>query len=177
MKPIIVVPAVVIVALIGLLVFALGNDPRTIPSPFIGKPAPVFSLATLSDPSRSLSHEDLKGQVSLVNVWASWCVACRQEHQLLVELARTGKVRIIGLNYKDETADAKLWLQRLGNPYSVTLVDREGRAGIDWGVYGVPETFVVDSDGVVQHKHVGPVTPESLHEVILPLIERLKGRT
>ena len=175
MKPIVIVPAVVIVALLGLLLFGLSNDPRTIPSPFIGKPAPAFELQTLRDPSKVMTTADLKGEVSLVNVWASWCVACRHEHQLLVDLARTGKVRIIGLNYKDEAADAKLWLQRLGNPYMVTLVDRDGRAGIDWGVYGVPETFIVDRDGVVQHKHVGPVTPDSLRDTILPLIERLKG--
>ena len=174
MKPIVVVPVAALLAMLGLLIFGLTNDPRAIPSPFIDKPAPAFSLRTLHDPEKTMSEVDLKGEVSLVNVWASWCVACRHEHDLLVDLARQGKVRIIGLNYKDEEADAKLWLQRLGDPYEVTLVDRDGRAGIDWGVYGVPETFVVDRDGVVRHKQIGPLTPDNLRETILPLLSRLQ---
>ena len=175
MKLSVLVPGVVLVALVGLLAFGLGNDPRAIPSPFIGKPAPDFSLPTLNDRSRQLTQTHLKGQVSLVNVWASWCVACRHEHQLLVDLSRQNVVNIIGLNYKDDSANAKLWLQRLGNPYSVTLVDREGRAGIDWGVYGVPETFVVDRDGMVRYKHIGPLTPDALRNTVLPLIAELSS--
>lgn len=174
MKPIIVVPVIVLLAMMGLLVFGLTNDPRAIPSPFIDKPAPAFALPTLADPQRTMTQADLKGEVSLVNVWASWCVACRHEHDLLVALARQDRVRIVGLNYKDESADAKQWLQRLGNPYTVTLVDRDGRTGIDWGVYGVPETFVVDREGIVRHKHIGPLTPDSLRDTVLPLIEQLQ---
>ncbi|MEM7407852.1 MAG: DsbE family thiol:disulfide interchange protein [Pseudomonadota bacterium] len=174
MKTIVVVPVVVIVALLGLLGFGLTNDPRAIPSPFIGKPAPAFSLPALSQPDRRITEAYLKGEVSLVNVWASWCEACRYEHQLLVDLARSGKVRIIGMNYKDAGPDAKRWLRALGNPYTVTLVDQDGRASIDWGVYGVPETFVVDRNGVVQLKQVGQLTPQLMEEKILPLIEALQ---
>jgi len=174
MKPTIVVPVVGLWAMLGLLVFGLTNDPRAIPSPFIDKPAPAFALPTLANPEQTLTEAHLKGEVSLVNVWASWCVACRHEHGLLVDLSRQNRVRIIGLNYKDESGDAKLWLERLGDPYAVTLVDREGRAGIDWGVYGVPETFVVDRDGIVRHKQIGPLTPDNMRDTVLPLIEGLQ---
>lgn len=163
-------------ALLGvLLAVGLKLDPRKIPSPLVDKPLPAFSLPTLDNPSRSLSNEDFKGKVVVINVWASWCAACRQEHPLLMEVARAKQVPLIGLNYKDKRDDAQRVLQTEGNPYEVSLVDADGRIGIDWGVYGVPETFVIDKTGVIRYKYIGPITTEDWKKTLLPLIQKLSA--
>ena len=167
-------PLLVFIALVGFLAVGLKRDPHSIPSPLIDKAAPAFSLPRLDAPTQRLSATDLRGQVWLLNVWASWCVACRQEHPLLVELSKTGLVKMYGLNYKDKRDDALGWLQRLGNPYLQSLSDTEGLVGIDYGVYGVPETFVIDKQGVIRHKHIGPVTEEALRDTLLPLVAKLE---
>ena len=166
-------PLVVFFILVGFLAVGLKLDPREVPSPLIGKPAPAFSLPQLDAPQTVVSHKDLLGKVWLLNVWASWCVACRQEHPLLVELAKTGTVPIYGLNYKDKRDDAMAWLGRFGNPYRLSLADIEGLTGIEYGVYGVPETFVIDKAGVIRYKQIGPITPENLRDKILPLVRQL----
>ncbi len=169
------IPLVVFVVLVGFLAVGLNLKPREVPSPLIDKPAPAFSLPRLDAPEQAIALQDLKGKVWLLNVWASWCVACRQEHPLLVELAGQKAVPIYGLNYKDKRDDAVAWLARFGNPYVASLSDTEGLVGIDYGVYGVPETFVIDKDGTIRHKHIGPVTPEALRDTILPLVRKLNG--
>ena len=166
-------PLVLFLALAALLYKGLALNPREVPSPLIGKPAPEFSLPELKDTSRQLSHSDFLGKVSLLNVWATWCVSCRAEHPLLMQLARQG-VTIYGLDYKDNREDAKRWLQRFGDPYVANAFDADGRVGIDWGVYGTPETFVIDQDGIIRHKHIGPLTEEAIQREILPLIQKLK---
>jgi len=166
-------PLVAFIALAGLLYKGLSLDPRRVPSPLIDKPAPAFSLPLLQHPETLISNTDFKGQVTLFNVWATWCVACRQEHPVLMQLAKQG-VRIYGLNYKDERDDAKRWLQMYGDPYLANAFDAEGRTGIDWGVYGTPETFVVDRQGIIRHKHIGPLTMESIKSEILPLLRKLQ---
>ncbi|WP_136416635.1 MULTISPECIES: DsbE family thiol:disulfide interchange protein [Oxalobacteraceae] len=163
---------------IGLLVFlaiGLRLNPREIPSPFIGKPAPAFKLTQLQAPDKTISPQDMKGQVWLLNVWASWCVSCRQEHPVLMDFARTNTLPIVGLNYKDKREDGLGWLREFGNPYSVSAFDNDGRVGIDYGVYGVPETFVIDKQGVIRMKYTGPITPEAIAEKLLPLIKELKS--
>ncbi|MFO1271923.1 MAG: DsbE family thiol:disulfide interchange protein [Rubrivivax sp.] len=167
-------PLVLFVVLAVFLAVGLNRDPREVPSPLIDKPAPAFKTVLLSDPAKSIARDDLKGQVWLLNVWASWCVACREEHPLLVEWSKKALVPIYGLNYKDKPEDGLAWLQRLGNPYTASLVDRDGRIGIDYGVYGVPETFVIDRAGVIRYKQIGPVTPEVLRDKIEPLVRGLK---
>ena len=167
-------PLAIFLVLVGFLAIGLKLNPREVPSPLVGKPAPAFTLPQLAQPGQSLSQQDLKGQVWLLNVWASWCVACRAEHPLLVELAKQGIVPIYGLNYKDKRDDALIWLKRLGDPYVVSLSDTEGLVGIDYGVYGVPETFVIDKRGVIRHKQIGPVTEDALRDTILPLVEKLR---
>lgn len=157
------------------LAVGLKLDPRAVPSPLIDKPAPEFALPVLSDPGRVLRKSDLLGQVWMLNVWASWCSACRLEHPLLVELARRQVLPIYGLNYKDERAAGMQWLRASGNPYVDSLFDAQGLVGIDFGVYGVPETFIVDAAGVVRFKHVGPLTPEVLRLQIEPLVKQLKA--
>jgi len=168
------IPLAVFIGLAVLLGIGLSLNPREVPSPLIDKPSPAFVLPTLDDPGRTLSSETFKGQVSLFNVWASWCVACRQEHPLLVELGKTGQVPIYGLNYKDTKADADRWLRRYGNPYIDSGFDVAGKAGFDWGVYGVPETFVIDKQGIIRYKQIGPITPDDLNETILPLVRQLQ---
>ncbi len=169
------IPLAIFVALVAFFAVGLMRDPREVPSPFIGKPAPAFKLAQLHDESRTFSPEDMKGQVWLLNVWASWCTACRVEHPLLVEMARNKVVPIVGLNYKDRREDGLPWLKKLGDPYLLSAYDLEGRVGIDYGVYGVPETFVIDKQGVIRYKQIGPVTPEALEKKIMPLIRELNG--
>jgi cytochrome c biogenesis protein CcmG, thiol:disulfide interchange protein DsbE len=161
--------------LAALLAVGLKLKPREVPSPFIGKPAPEFSLPHLHDPARTLQLADMKGQVWLLNVWASWCAPCRDEHPLLVTLAREQKLAIVGLNYKDDPRNAQEWLIRLGDPYQASLIDRDGRIGIDYGVYGVPETFVIDAAGIVRFKHIGPLTQEVWTRQLAPLLESLKS--
>jgi cytochrome c biogenesis protein CcmG/thiol:disulfide interchange protein DsbE len=167
-------PLAIFLILAGFLAIGLNRDPREVPSPLVDKPAPMFSLPQLADATAKLSPADLRGQVWLFNVWASWCVACRIEHPLLVDLARQGTVPLIGLNYKDQRADALAWLKQHGDPYKLSVADIEGLVGIDYGVYGVPETFVIDKYGVIRHKHIGPVTPEALRDEILPLVAKLE---
>jgi len=166
-----------VLAFIGIAIF-LGNgllqDPRLIPSPLIGKQVPQFKLPPVKGRTLGLSTADLKGEVSLVNVFASWCTACRAEHPQLIELQRSGLVPIHGLNYKDRPDDAAAWLDELGDPYTRTGADINGRVGIDWGVYGVPETFVVDRNGRIAYKQIGAITPKIMKETILPLVARLQ---
>lgn len=168
-----IVPLVIFVALGLLLAYGLNLDPRRIPSPLIGKPLPAFSLTTVADPARKVSRDDLHGRVYLLSVWASWCVACREEHPLLNELTSRKAVTIIGLNYKDKREDALRWLGALGNPYELSLSDQDGRLGIDLGVYGVPETFVIDKQGIIRYKQIGPMTPEVWEQKLAPLIKEL----
>lgn len=168
-------PLAVFVVVVGFLAVGLRLKPREVPSPFIGKPAPAFRVAQLHEPERSIAPEDLRGKVWLLNVWASWCVSCRQEHQVLVELARHRIVPIIGLDYKDEREAGQAWLAEHGNPYAASAWDRDGRVGIDYGVYGVPETFVIDKGGVIRMKHIGPLTDTVVKEKIIPLVKELNG--
>ncbi|MEO8836494.1 MAG: DsbE family thiol:disulfide interchange protein, partial [Caldimonas sp.] len=141
--------------------------------PLIGKPAPKFSLARLDDANKIVKLDDLRGKAFILNVWASWCVACREEHPVLVEFAKKRMVPIYGLNYKDTRVDAKAWLAGFGNPYDASFFDEDGRVGIDFGVYGVPETFVIDGNGIIRMKHIGPLTPEVLSDKIEPLLKKL----
>jgi len=167
-------PLLVFVLLAGFLAVGLKRDPREVPSPLIDKPAPAFSLPQLDAPDQQVSPKDLLGQVWLLNVWASWCVACRQEHPLLVDVSKAGQVKLYGLNYKDKREDALGWLQQFGNPYLKSMSDTGGLVGIDYGVYGVPETFVIDKQGVIRYKQIGPVTPEALRDTLLPLVAKLE---
>jgi cytochrome c biogenesis protein CcmG/thiol:disulfide interchange protein DsbE len=169
------VPLAIFVALAAFLAIGLTRDPREVPSPFIGKPAPAFALERLHEPGETFSPEHMKGKVWLLNVWASWCVSCRVEHPLLVEMAKRNDVPIVGLDYKDERAAGLQWLARMGNPYVVSAFDVDGKVGIDYGVYGVPETFVIDKQGVIRYKQIGPITPEALERKILPLIRELNA--
>jgi cytochrome c biogenesis protein CcmG, thiol:disulfide interchange protein DsbE len=167
------VPLVAFALLAWVLGRGLGLNPREVPSPLLGKAAPAFVLPRLDDAGRSVKGEDLLGRVWVLNVWASWCAPCREEHPLWVDFARRSKVPVIGLNYKDKRAQALPWLAQLGNPYQMSLFDGDGRVAIDWGVYGVPETFVIDRQGVVRFKHVGPVNVEVMREKIEPLLKAL----
>jgi cytochrome c biogenesis protein CcmG/thiol:disulfide interchange protein DsbE len=186
------IPVALFFGLVAFLAVGLKRDPREIPSPLVGKPAPAFSLPTLTG-DQPFSPADYKGQVWLFNVWATWCVACREEHPLLVEFSKTQSVPIIGLSYKEVQAadqtngplsdDAKLslarerslrFLQRQGDPYKLSVMDLDGSVGIDYGVYGVPETYVIDREGIIRYKQVGPVTPEILETKLLPLIRQLE---
>lgn len=169
-----VLPLAVFVVLVGFLWIGLSLDPREVPSPLVGKPAPSFTLEKLHDPGKTLGTADMQGQVWLLNVWASWCVACRVEHPLLMQLAKANVIPVVGLNYKDKPEDGRSWLAQNGNPYRASVVDRDGRVGIDFGVYGVPETFVVDKRGVIRYKQIGPVTAEALERKILPLVRELQ---
>ena len=168
-------PLAVFIVLVGFLAVGLKLDPREVPSPLVGKPAPAFAAPLLAAPERQLRKDDLLGQVWLLNVWASWCGACREEHPLLVAYARSGGAPLYGLNYKDKREDGLAWLKQFGNPYADSLFDLDGRIGIDYGVYGVPETFVIDSKGVVRLKHIGPITPQVLRDKIEPLLKQLNG--
>lgn len=169
------IPLAIFVVLAIFLGRGLSLDPREVPSPLIDKPAPTFSLARLDQPGQMIGTEQLRGQVWILNVWASWCVACRDEHPVLVEFSKSGVAPIYGLNYKDKREPALNWLQQLGNPYTASIFDENGRVGIDFGVYGVPETFVIDKQGVIRYKKTGPVTPETIQSTILPLVKKLQG--
>lgn len=168
-------PLLVFGVLVAFMAAGLTLKPREVPSPLIGKPAPAFSLPLLDAPQKNLSAADMRGKVWLLNVWASWCVACRLEHPLVLAAAKNGEVPIYGLNYKDKRADAVGWLEKFGNPYVSSVSDTEGLVGIDFGVYGVPETFVIDKQGVIRHKVIGPLTTETLRDTVLPLVRRLNG--
>lgn len=163
-------PAGIFALLVIVFLVGLGKDPTLVPSPLIGKPAPEFSLPRLDDPARTLSRADLLGKTSLVNVWGTWCSGCRQEHETLLELARTSGVPIYGINWKDDPALARQWLATLGNPYAAVGVDAEGGAAIDWGVYGAPETFLIGPDGTVLYKHIAPLNADVWREEFVPRI-------
>ncbi len=169
------VPLVVFGLMVVVFWLGLGRDPSVVPSPLIGKPAPAFSLPRLDNPEETLSNADLRGQVTLINVWGTWCVGCRQEHDTLLAIAESGEVPIYGLNWKDDTLQARAWLQRLGNPYAATGVDADGRAAIDWGVYGAPETFLIAADGTVVYKHIAPLSLDIWQREFLPRIRELRA--
>ncbi len=166
-----VLPLIAVVALISFLVVGLQRgDPRALPSPYIGKPAPQFELPTLDDPAVLIGSKDLEGDFALVNVWATWCVGCRSEHPFLMKLARDDSIPIYGINWRDTRPEALSWIQQLGDPYVASGFDETGRVGIDWGVYGAPETFLLDADGIVVHKHLGPLGREAWERDFVPLI-------
>lgn len=168
-------PIIVFVGLVVLLAFGLTRDPRLVPSPLVGKPAPEFTLPLLHSPEQQLRLADLRGRVTLLNVWATWCLSCRQEHDMLVEIAKSGTVPIYGLDYKDNRDDAKRWLEQLGDPYTAVGFDGDGRVAIDFGVYGAPETYVLGPDGTIAYKHIGPITPEVWERTLLPIVNQLQG--
>ena len=185
-------PLIGFIVLVVLLAVGLNLDPREVPSPLVGKPAPAFSLSKLGSDEK-FSPQDMQGKVWLLNVWSTWCVSCRQEHPMLVQMAKSQTVTLIGLNYKEVRGDASFdmskinaeaektmatqrasaWLQRHGNPYALSALDLDGRVGIDYGVYGVPETYVIDKAGIIRMKHTGPITPDILGQKIMPLLAEL----
>jgi cytochrome c biogenesis protein CcmG/thiol:disulfide interchange protein DsbE len=167
-------PLAIFVVLAAFLAVGLRLNPREVPSPLLDKPVPAFKLAQLAQPEMEFTQKDMLGQVWLLNVWASWCVSCREEHPVLVDLAKARVVPVIGLNYKDKPQEAKAWLSQFGDPYMLSVMDLDGRVGIDYGVYGVPETFVIDRAGVIRYKQIGPVTREALEGKILPLVRQLQ---
>ena len=186
-------PLVGFVVLVALLAVGLSLNPRDVPSPLVGKPAPAFSLARVDSPQQNFSPKDMLGRVWLLNVWASWCVSCRQEHPVLVQMAKSGKVTLVGLNYKEVRGDGAIdsdklsvdaerqmalerangWLKQHGDPYALSVLDLDGRVGIDYGVYGVPETYVIDQAGIIRMKHTGPISPDGFSTRILPLVAEL----
>ena len=169
-------PFVAFLVLAIFLYIGLGLNPHEVPSPLINKPAPAFTLPQLHDPAKQFSSQDMKGKVWLLNVWASWCVSCREEHPVLMALASKNIVPVYGLDYKDKNVDGEAWLRNGGDPYTLVITDADGRVGIDYGVYGVPETYVIDKLGVIRYKQIGAVTPESLQKKILPLIAELQAK-
>ena len=174
MKAKFLIPLALFIVLVGFLFVGLGRDPHDVPSPLIDKPAPMFKVAQLQQADLSFSPAELKGKVWMLNVWASWCVSCRVEHPVLIEFGRSQQVPLVGLDYKDQRADALKYLQQHGDPYDLIAFDQDGRVGIDYGVYGVPETYIIDKNGVIRHKHTGPISADDLRLEILPLINRLK---
>jgi cytochrome c biogenesis protein CcmG/thiol:disulfide interchange protein DsbE len=174
MKAKFLIPLVIFIILVVFLAIGLNRDPHEVPSPLINKPAPAFDIAQLEQANKTFSPASMKGQVWILNVWASWCVACREEHPVLVELAKSQIAPVIGLDYKDKREDALAMLSRQGNPYTLSAFDGNGRVGIDYGVYGVPETYIIDKAGVIRFKHIGPITTELLNQKIYPLVSELK---
>jgi len=168
------VPLAVFALLVGFLAVGLTLNPREVPSPLVGKTAPAFDLPLLSQPDKRFVPADMRGKVWLLNVWASWCVSCRDEHPVLVDLSKKGVLPILGLNYKDKGDEAQRWLRQFGDPYQFSVVDADGRTGIDYGVYGVPETYLIDAEGVIRFKQIGPLTPAILEHKVLPLAMALK---
>lgn len=168
-------PLGIFLVLAVFLAVGLGLNPREVPSPLIDKAAPAFRLPQLQDPGKTLGTEDLKGKVWILNVWASWCVACLEEHPILLDFSKQNVLPIYGLNYKDKRQDALKWLDKHGNPYTLSIEDNDGNVGIDYGVYGVPETYVIDRNGIIRYKRIGPVTVQILQEKILPLVRQLRG--
>ena len=169
------VPLIVFVLMVAFLGVGLRLNPREVPSPLIGKPAPAFDLPQLHDPGLRFTAEQMKGQVWVLNIFASWCPPCLAEHPYVTQLAKEPGVKVVGLNYKDRAEDAKAWLRKHGDPYALIAVDSDGRVGIDYGSYGVPETFVIDKQGVIRHKQIGPITPKALQADILPMLAKLKS--
>lgn len=167
-------PLGLFVVLVGFLAVGLNRDPREVPSPFIGKPAPAFAVPQLADPAKTFSPKDMAGKVWLLNVWASWCPSCRDEHALIVHAARNGDLPpVVGLNWKDQRPDAQRWLAQFGDPYAVIAYDPDNHVGIDYGVYGAPETYVIDKAGIIRFKQIGAITPEVLEKKIKPLVKEL----
>ena len=164
----------IFIALVALLAVGLTLNPREVPSPLIGKPAPAFELPLLQSPDKTFSQKDMLGTVWIMNVWASWCPPCLVEHPVVTDLARSGIAPVVGLNYKDAREDALPWLARNGDPYRLSVYDASGRIGIDYGVYGVPETFLIDKNGVIRFKQIGPITEEVWSKKMQPLIEELR---
>lgn len=167
-------PLTLFLGLTVLFIYGLQNDPRYIPSPLINEPAPEFDLPTLHQPKSNIELDDLKGSVSLINVWASWCAACRIEHPILNDAVEKYSLNLYGLNYKDNRSDALVWLNALGNPYVESAFDEKGVIGINYGVYGVPETFVLDKKGIIRYKHVGPIDKKKFNDTIMPLVKKLE---
>ena len=167
-------PLAIFVVLVGFLFIGLRLNPREVPSPLVGKPAPSFDLPLLHQPDKRFTPADMRGKTWLLNVWASWCVSCREEHPVLVDLAKRNVLPILGLNYKDRGDEAQRWLKQFGDPYQLSVVDQDGRVGIDYGVYGVPETYVIDGEGVIRYKQIGPLTPAILEQKVLPMAAALK---
>ncbi len=167
-------PLLIFIVLVAFLGIGLTLNPREVPSPLIDKPMPAFSLPQLKESDKTLSSTDFLDEVSLLNVWASWCVACRAEHPVLLDLARTGVINIYGLNYKDNREEAMRWLDHFGDPYTKSAHDLDGMVGIDFGVYGVPETFIIDRKGIIRYKNIGPITEDILKNKLMPIIEKLK---
>jgi cytochrome c biogenesis protein CcmG/thiol:disulfide interchange protein DsbE len=174
MKKKTLIPLAIFIVLLVFLAIGLTRDPSVIPSPLIGKPAPLFNAPHLQSADQKFSPKDMLGKVWLLNTWASWCVACRQEHPILVEFAKTKTIPVVGLNYKDKEAEGLKWLARYGDPYDLTVTDKDGRIGIDFGVYGVPESFLIDKNGIIRYKQIGPITNEALRDKIIPLIRELQ---
>jgi cytochrome c biogenesis protein CcmG/thiol:disulfide interchange protein DsbE len=170
-------PLGIFIVLVVFLGIGLNRNPREVPSPLIDKPAPTFQVPQLHEPDKTISQKDMVGKVWLFNVWASWCVSCRQEHPVLVELSKKNVVPIVGLNYKDVREDGMKWLRDWGNPYVLSAFDQDGRVGIDYGVYGVPETFVVDKSGTIRYKHIGPLTQDVVEKKLLPLVQELNAKS
>ena len=167
-------PLGIFILLVGFLAMGLTLKPREVPSPLVGKPAPAFDLPILQQPDKRFAPGEMRGKVWLLNVWASWCVSCREEHPVLVELAKRGVMPILGLNYKDKGDEATAWLKRFGDPYQLSVVDADGRIGIDYGVYGVPETYLIDAEGVIRYKQIGPLTMAIVEQKVLPLAKALQ---
>lgn len=167
-------PLIILLLLVALLAAGLTRNPRVVPSPLVGKPAPEFTLTVLGDSSRQFRPSDMRGKPWIMNVWASWCVSCREEHPVLMQIADSGRISIIGLNYKDSTSSARQWLYREGDPYKISVVDPDGMVGIDYGVYGVPETYLVDASGIVRYKSVGPLTTAEWSGKLLPMLESMR---
>ena len=174
MKAKFLIPLLLFIILVIFLAIGLNRDPHEVPSPLINKPAPAFDIAQLEQPNKNFSPASMKGQVWILNVWASWCVACREEHPVLVELANSQIAPVIGLDYKDKREQALAMLATQGNPYTLSAFDANGRVGIDYGVYGVPETYIIDKAGIIRFKHIGPINPQLLNQKIYPLVSELK---
>ena len=179
MKKLVFIPLALFIGLVVFLFIGLRRDPREVPSPLINKAAPAFQLPQLQDPTKTFSAQDMRGKVWLVNFWGTWCIACREEHPWLVDYAKANAVPIVGVDYKyssdtsDERTAAVRWLAELGNPYSITVYDGDGRTSIDFGVYGAPETFLIDKQGVIRFKQIGPLTQEAWENKVLPLVKQL----
>ena len=169
------IPLAVFGVLVAFLAIGLRGNPRELPSALLDRPAPAFRVSTLASPTQAMGTQDLRGQVWVLNVWASWCTACRLEHPVLVDFARGGAVPVYDLNYKDKREDAQKWLSNFGDPYQQSFFDADGRVGMDFGVYGVPETYVIDREGMVRFKHTGALTPEVLEQQVLPLVRSLRA--
>ena len=168
------IPLVLFLIAVGFLFKGLFLDPHEVPSPLVGKPAPAFTAPLIGGSEKRFNTADMKGKVWLLNVWASWCVACREEHPALMEMAKISEIATYGLDYKDTDAEAQAVIDANGNPYKAIMTDADGKIGIDYGVYGVPETYVIDKQGIIRYKQIGPITEEAFFSKILPLVKQLQ---